>query len=167
MRRGVRMELPPCIALPHARGDPGPHSETSRMHGKFSRTVGPSSSQQKYGAAGCRAGRKKKEDEIYVLSFFPTPPPVKYLAEGTNQTAGCKRGVNTSTGASGRQPSEEAPACSPLLEGQRAGTPQSCPGAGERFFAEFNLPGTHDSKDNAKLSETQIKHTSQSLPAPA
>lgn len=122
---------------------------------------------KKYGAAGCRAGRKKKEDEIYVLSFFPTPPPVKYLAEGRNQRAGCKRGVNTSTGAPGRQPSEEAPACSPLLEGQRAGTPQSCPGAGERFFAEFNLPRTHDSEDNAKLPETQIKHTSQSLPAPA
>lgn len=54
---------------------------------------------------------REEEDEIYVFSLFPTPPPVKYLAEGTNQRAARKRGVNTSTGAPGRQQSEGGGGC--------------------------------------------------------
>lgn len=74
-------------------------------------------------------GSGKKEDEIYASSLFPTPPPVKYLAEGTNQRAGCKRGVNTSTGAPGRQPSGEAPARLPAPRGATGRDPlQAAPG---------------------------------------
>ena len=100
---------------------------------------------------------------MFYLSSPPLPP-VKYLAEGTNRRAGCERDVKSSAGAPGRQPSGEAPARSPLLEGRWAGPPPKLPRGwrespgmlGEPVFAELNSRTARDSQDHAKLlTETQ------------
>lgn len=86
------------------------------------------------GMPSWRGKKKKKEAEICVLSLFPIPPPVKYLAEGTNQKAGCKRGVNTSTEAPGRQRSRVGGGVphAPHSSRGEGRDPQTCPGGGER-----------------------------------